>query len=197
MDTNGSLFVDERPGDEARSVELPFMLFSDPHFAHFAIQKLADRPADHWQRTLASICEHAKPGVTIVCAGDLLYRASNANAQRWLEPIKQTGAELLLIRGNHDKWTKARYARLGFTVIKPFSFQWTDSAGKTWTVWVAHRAVHELLDDDTLMLHGHSHHFIHDDPRLINISVEQTDYEIITDVPRLLAQRVAQIREQA
>lgn len=168
-------------------------VISDTHFAHPRIEVYGERPPDHEERMLEALLDLVAPGDVLVHMGDLVLGKPDA-----MEPY----ADLLsgirrkyLVRGNHDKRSRAWYASMGFTVIDPFVISY-----RGWTVSWTHRpGLHKEGPIDALVrhprslnVHGHIHQREYADRRLVNVSVERTDYRPVW-AARLLDERIDEL----
>lgn len=84
------------------------------------------------------------------------------------------GREKLYVRGNHDV-SRARIAETGWTVLpRSFDVPWDDG----WTVRCVHdpSRAWEGLPDRAVVLHGHTHYSVVDDPRFANVCVERHSF---------------------
>jgi calcineurin-like phosphoesterase family protein len=145
-------------------------LITDTHFFHANIGQYCNRP-DGWQDLIIKNWNRLiQPGEIVFHLGDLAFgKKENIKAL-----IPQLNGKIYLMRGNHDRFSKAFYANLGITVVKdPYSMIY--SSGQR--LIFSHRPF-SPLEPGVFNLHGH----IHNNPspdvgsRHINLSVEVREY---------------------
>jgi calcineurin-like phosphoesterase family protein len=161
-----------------------FWLISDTHFFHGNIAGYCGRPASAQQEMIANW--HRLVGLhdQIVHLGDLALGRPEQSG----ELLADLPGEKYLLRGNHDRRSAADYHRLGFTLIPPFC--WSLDG---WTVSCTHAPHPELVRyPRTLNMHGHIHEKLAPSLRLVNCSVEWTDYAPVRS-ERLVRDRLARL----
>jgi len=169
------------------ALDFPFWVISDTHFEHANIGEYGERPDDHQQLMLDNWRHSIKPTDRVLHLGDLALGKTEVVA----ELLADMPGEKYLLKGNHDRRNRRFYEQLGFTFVrKSFAL---DYAG--YKIFFTHRpdTEHVLLKSPrSLNVHGHIHQRESGDPRLINLSVEHTDYAPvhITDV---LDRRIAEL----
>lgn len=170
-----------------KDYQLPFQfpgwVISDTHFLHKNIpiyepcrQELGrdhnDVMLDNWKEMVAE-------DDVVLHLGDLtLGRRSEFGSISEELP----GQKFMLKTGNHDKRSRSWYAAHGFTLVPE---SWLDYKG--WKVRFTHWPDDERRYTQypkTLNVHGHVHSQTRADRKLINLSVEATDFRPvwITDV---------------
>src|ERR1035437_6054437 len=100
------------------SVELPIddqtWLVSDTHFFHANIAEYCSRP-DGWQDLIVENWNRfIQPGDTVFHLGDLALGKKEALQA----PTPLLNGNLYLMRGNHDRRSKAFYESLGIKLVK-------------------------------------------------------------------------------
>ncbi len=144
-------------------------LISDTHFFHVNIGQYCSRP-EGWQDLIIENWNYfIQPGDAVFHLGDLaLGKKEDTEA---LMPL--LNGKLHLLRGNHDRRSRAFYEALGITLVKdPYHMEY---AGKQ--LVFTHRPM-VPLPPGLINLHGH----IHNNPtsaleeRHINLSIEVRDY---------------------
>jgi calcineurin-like phosphoesterase family protein len=151
-------------------VEAPFWIISDTHFFHRNIIDYCDRPENHDQLMLDNWQEMIADDAPILHLGDFALGPRGDIEE--LAP-KLPGNKYLLM-GNHDRRGKRFYYELGFTIVDPFML---DYKGKK--LVFSHYPDYQrkfIQYPNHINIHGHIHEKTIDDPQLINVSVEQTDY---------------------
>lgn len=124
------------------------------------------------------------PSDQIVHLGDLALGQS----EQVHDLLTGMPGEKYLMRGNHDRQPAAYYQSLGFTLIPPFRLGLAE-----WTVSFTHAPHAELVPHPRqLNCHGHIHEKLERSSRLINCSVEWTDYSPVK-VATLLTERIARL----
>lgn len=150
---------------------------SDTHFGHaniltftgvngenirsFAsVEEMDETMVERWNKTV-------KPTDHIYHLGDVTIH------KRYLTTVKRLNGRKRLLRGNHDVFKTKDYLACGFEeisayrVFQPFIF--------------CHIPIHPAsLGRFGANVHGHIHERSLDDPRYINVSVEQIDYTPIS-----------------
>jgi calcineurin-like phosphoesterase family protein len=156
------------------SVEFPIddqtWLVSDTHFCHANIAEYCSRP-DGWQDLIMENWNRfIQPGDTVFHLGDLaLGKKENLES---LAPLLK--GNLYLMRGNHDRRSKAFYDSLEIKLVKdPF---WLEHSSGLKLIF-SHRPIVPLLQG-VLNLHGHIHNSPAPElgPRHINLSIEVRQY---------------------
>ena len=77
-----------------------------------------------------------------------------------------------LVRGNHDRDTRANYERKGIEVIETPIYL-------SKRILLSHEPV--PVTDETLNVHGHLHNAIIDKPNYFNINIAMTDYRLVPE----------------
>jgi len=156
-----------QPGTDL-GIEENFWLISDTHFLHHNIAGYSGRPTYMEQRIIQSWHEMVAPDDQIVHLGDVAL----GNLEQVQPLLAGLPGQKYLLRGNHDQRSDAYYQTLGFTLIPPFSLLF---AG--WTVSFTHAPHPELVPYPRhVNVHGHTHEKLERSLRLVNCSVEWTDY---------------------
>ena len=145
-------------------------LISDTHFFHANIGLYCSRP-DNWQDLIIKNWNHwIRPDDMVFHLGDLVLGKKEYGET--LVPL--LNGKLHLMRGNHDRRSKAYYQDLGITLVKDPYHMETDKGLK---LVFSHRPI-VPLPPGLLNLHGH----IHNNPapelgaRHVNLSIEVRQY---------------------
>lgn len=145
-------------------------IISDTHFFHENIGRYCDRP-DGWQETIIDNWNRLiQPEEIVFHVGDLALGKKENLAG--LVPLLH--GRLYLMRGNHDRHSKAFYQQLEITLV-PDRYHVLHQTGPR--LVFSHRPI-VPLEPNVLNLHGH----IHNSPapelgaRHINLCVEVRDY---------------------
>ena len=156
------------------SVELPIddqtWLVSDTHFFHANIAEYCSRP-DGWQDLIVENWNRfIQPGDTVFHLGDLAL--GKKEALQALAPL--LNGNLYLMRGNHDRRSKAFYDSLEIKLVKDPC--WLEHGSGLKLVF-SHRPIVPLLPG-VLNLHGHIHNNPAPElgPRHVNLSIEVRQY---------------------
>lgn len=114
---------------------------------------------DIWQDTVGA-------GDKVYVLGDVAF-----NRQALLR-MKDLKGSKRLIRGNHDLFKQKDYNEV---------FTQTYGVRQINRVWLTHVPMHpHSMDRAIVNVHGHLHSGLVDDPRYINVSVEQINYKPIS-----------------
>jgi calcineurin-like phosphoesterase family protein len=168
-------------------------VISDTHFSHANIARYCGRPADHEKQMIDNWRQLVKPRDLVLHLGDL---ALGRPAQMEEIALKLPGRKVI-IRGNHDKKSKAWYKQLGFQIIDAFTttfegytVSWTHYPGgklngnpEALVLWPKH-----------LNVCGHVHNRSHTNPYIINMSVEVNDYKPVW-AQTMLAENIARLHK--
>lgn len=143
---------------------------------HEKIIDYAGRPNDHEAMMVKRWKHKVKEGNRILHLGDVFFGGDKGYENYILNIMPHLPGKKYLILGNHDK-RKFDYARLGFTVIKPFSIMF-----KGYEVSFDHypKLIH-TGDKRRIHVHGHTHSNPYSSGDYeswgnINVSVEVIDY---------------------
>lgn len=165
----------DRPAPRAPMVEAPDLpedpwVISDTHFGHRRIAEYAGRPMDHRTRIIRSWQELVADDDTVLHFGDFAFIRDLDEAA---ELRAELPGRLVLIRGNHDRFGPAKAERIGIELVSG-SFVLERAR---WMLHCSHRPEPErCFSPRHRNLHGHLHQHTMNDPRCINLSVEQMDY---------------------
>lgn len=172
---------------ERAPFELPFWVISDTHFFHHNIIRYAGRPNNHDQLMLKRWRETVGADDLILHLGDLAL----GKREQIEELAPKLPGDRWLILGNHDRRSKRfYYHELGFRITKPFIL-----SHRGWRILFSHQPDYPLLHvrhPKTLNVHGHIHQKLHSDRRMINVSVEQTDYRPV-QITDLIDERIDEL----
>lgn len=156
---------------------------SDTHFGHKNVTEhcpsrceLGDTIEEHDQELIRRWNSVVGPKDRVFHVGDFTLSQSN----RYLKGIvEQLNGRITLIRGNHDKYKARQYLEAGF--VEVLGVHYIDDTLLT------HYPVHalSLAGYHSVNIHGHLHeHYVqymgmdgpYQDPRYINVSVEQIEF---------------------
>src|ERR1035437_9480611 len=168
-----------------------FFCLGDSHWNHANITVYEEEarmnlPCDHNVVMVERWREVVGEDDVVVHLGDLALGKNDDFARI----ADQLPGRKYILRGNHDKRSRAWYAEHGFTLIPEF---WVDYG--SWKVRFTHRPDDEhkfVCYPKRLNVHGHVHSKTRGDRRLINLSVEAIEFRPvwITDV---LDERIAEL----
>ena len=104
--------------------------------------------------------------------GDIIL----CNKDRWLEELKKLPGDKRLLLGNHDLKEKGHNNR---PTISELSLVFSEIHGivKYKKAWLSHAPIHPDELRGKISVHGHTHYHCIDDPRYVNVCVEQTGYK--------------------
>jgi len=147
-------------------------IWSDLHLGHANIIKYAERPfkdvhemdktlIKNWRETVGSKDK-------IINLGDVYY---NKSMEQITKIIKNCPGYKILIKGNHDKRSTGFYRSIGFHEV----YRYPIIYDKYWIL--SHNNVYINDSMPYANIHGHYHQVSFNNPKLINVSVELTDYK--------------------
>lgn len=152
---------------------------SDTHFYHSNIIRFAERPfktVEQMNKTMMDNWnERVDKNDTIIHLGDVGFFK---DAHQMTELISKLNGNKILIKGNHDRYTKAQYHTAGFDEIINSTLYGPNEN----TEWETFNLVHKptVLENQYLHLVGHIHQqFIYQGNNL-NMSVEVWNYKPVT-----------------
>jgi len=144
-------------------------VIGDTHFFHHNIKFYTHRPdyfneliVYNWVRLVGS-------QDYIIHLGDVGF----GRFDRMKHVFDRLPGQKILVRGNHDRWTKRKYRELGFIdIVDDIKLGMFGH-----TVLMTHRPV-DYIDDwaGIINVHGHIHNRSHDELWKVNASVELHDY---------------------
>lgn len=140
----------------------------DLHLDHKNVHKF--RPEfktaeDHDEHVLHQLGKHVNKRDVVYFCGDIAF------SEAALLKLKKFPFRKILVKGNHDKFSLAAAAEVfeqihGITVYK--------------NAWVSHAPIHPNELYRRFNIHGHVHRNTIDNPRYINVSLENIGYAPIT-----------------
>ena len=145
-------------------------IIADTHFFHANIGRYCERPADwqaliiqNWQRLI-------RPDEVVFHLGDLAL-AGKAIVQELMAPLP---GQIFMLRGNHDRFSRAFYESLGITLV-PDPYEMLSPSGQK--LIFSHRPILPLAPD-VLNLHGHilNNPAPELGPQHVNVSIEVREY---------------------
>lgn len=170
---------------------------SDHHFGHVNVIKYCDRPfrtvEDMDQTMIDRWNEVVRPGDTVYHLGDFAFGKGEALA----EYRRRLCGDVILIRGNHDRRSRAKLLEAGFQdVVSSYALAWARPELRgaalerarlppTAAILLQHRP----LENAAFRASGYSHHFcghVHDlwatqyGGRIVNVGVDQWDFRPVS-----------------
>lgn len=148
-------------------------LTSDTHFNHFKVIEYCNRPFSSLEEMndilTARWNEKVQPEDTVYHCGDFSF----GNFERMLETRKQLNGTIVLIRGNHDRFTNAKGEALGLNVAGTIV-----DLNLNGTVFrMTHRPpTQELMLPGAHHLCGHVHDRWKARDGVLNVGVDQWDF---------------------
>jgi calcineurin-like phosphoesterase family protein len=170
-----------------KTYEMNRFVISDHHLGHENSLKLANRPFSTLEEQLEVMVERhnavIKPQDKVYFLGDVAVKPQGLRLLSRFNGIK------ILIKGNHDRMTLKEYAK-HFTDIRG-CYHYNKSI-------LTHIPVHPLQLEFRfkLNIHGHSHNFILDDKRYVNVCVEPLDYTPV-NLDELIEQRLKELENES
>ena len=158
-------------------------VIADTHWCHTNIVSHCNRPEQHNDLMFENWEKNVKPTDEVLHLGDLVWwkpEIPGMSRNDIYRRIRALPGRKRLIKGNNDKKTRVFYERLGFEVIKPFTWE---------RIHFSHRPVMEFVPEWNVNVHGHTHqHTIQVSPLTelmsqryyLNASVEQLRYTPVT-----------------
>ena len=151
-------------------------VYSDPHFGHAGVTKFLksdgtkvrpwDDPDIMTEDMIEMYNQLVKPNDRVYILGDVVIN------RRYLPVLSLLNGRKVLIRGNHDVFRLDEYTPY-FDDVRAYKIMPKHG------VIMSHIPVHpsQLEHRWKANVHGHLHTNVLDDPRYINVSVEQTDFK--------------------
>lgn len=166
---------------------------SDLHFGHKAIIDFCHRPFNSVEEMNEALLEnynsHVGYGDTVCFVGDIFF-----GSQAWAkELLGRMHGEKILVRGNHDRKSRAM-AKLGFDLVvkelvmdwagcpvRVCHYPWKKLNGGEWETMGRegdHRHVgwHPRYSPVEILLHGHTHEMTRRSGNMIHVGVDAWDY---------------------
>lgn len=160
-------------------------VFSDPHFGHTNIIRLAERPfasLDEMEGTMIeNYCRRVKPNQTVLWLGDNFF----GPVQRGREILNGLPGHKMTLVGNHDG-SASRLARIGFDAV--LTGEVMIRLWEAHTFVFSHYPYESRPGDDrfierrpkkrpgTFLVHGHTHSKERWKGRMINACVDAWDF---------------------
>lgn len=116
---------------------------------------------EHDEALIESWNKTVKPTDKVFHLGDVFFRKEN------IEQAKRLNGIITLIMGNHDHyWTATEYEKVFHRCVAAYAFK---------DCILTHVPIHPCQLDHRFRfnIHGHMHSYKVDDPRYINVSIEQ------------------------
>ena len=146
-------------------------VISDLHLAHARILEFEHdgKPLRPFKSLEEMHAEIVKRWNAVVAPQDKVYVLGDVVFAKWgFEVLGELNGKKRLIMGNHDGHKPELYRQY---------FQKIDGARSLYGFWMTHVPMHpDTMDRARLNVHGHLHANVIDDPRYVNVSVEQIDY---------------------
>jgi calcineurin-like phosphoesterase family protein len=179
-------------------LSLDWWVISDTHFFHDNIIKYQNRPVNHDDLMLTNWLERIGTNDTVLHLGDIGFSKPPYRFEKILNP-SLTGIKYLVL-GNHDKQSKTWYLKNGWNLVTPFQVLY-----RGWTILFTHRPGGDWKpyhDDErlvrktfkTINVHGHIHSLELENRRLINLSVERTEYSPVR-IRDVLDKRIEELED--
>ena len=136
---------------------------SDLHLGHINITRFRPQfstAEEHHETILDNFLSVVGKRDKVFLLGDIVFKGAASYADR----LGQLGANLILVKGNHDALDYWASMVHGLTSYKE--------------CWLSHAPVHdqELEYRRNYCIHGHLHGGFINDPRYFNVSLEHTNY---------------------
>jgi calcineurin-like phosphoesterase family protein len=145
-------------------------IIADTHFFHINIGRYCKRPGDWQARIIQNWTRLVGPNDIVFHLGDLAL-ARKADVK---ELVEQLPGQIFMLRGNHDRFSRSFYQRLGISLVPdPYEILHPSSQKLVFS----HRPILPL-ESNVLNLHGH----IHNNPapelcsQHVNLSIEVRVY---------------------
>lgn len=146
-------------------------VIADTHFGHKNIIEYENRPFKDTKEMDITLINNWNSVVdkndTVLHLGDVFF----CNTERQFKIMNQLNGKKILIKGNHDKATKTKYNRLGFTSVhKEFyidNLLFTHKPKSVKKYFNIHGHIHSNIDD-------------YDDNKHLCVSVEMINYTPIS-----------------
>lgn len=161
---------------------------ADLHIGHNNIHKYRTRFSnvkEHDEYMLDMLSEKIGKNSPIFLLGDICFTEEAIEKLAMLDTWKN----IRIILGNHDTDRGLRiydWVKWGFTNIH--------SLMKYKEFYLSHCPIHPEELRGKVNIHGHSHDFKIDDPRYVGVSMEQTDYKLVS--LREIRNKLNQLGEQ-
>lgn len=144
----------------------------DTHFWHEAIyskyhcRPMFDSIEDHNEFLIDRWNDTVGKNDVVYHVGDVSF--CRYDAEQGLSPIARLNGRKILIRGNHDEYPIQEYLKY---------FEEVYGVHRKKKMWITHVPIHpNEFYRCVCNIHGHLHEKVLDDPRYINVSVEQNDF---------------------
>lgn len=143
-------------------------VISDTHFYHKNIGVYCNRPDDWHNLIITNWNTYIKNEDIVFHLGDFALTSKS----KLQELIPLLNGRIMLLRGNHDKFSKAFYNEQGIT-LREHPLYINLNPEKRWVF--SHRPLDIL--SGYYNFHGHIHDLESSSPYHINLSVEMTEYK--------------------
>jgi len=145
---------------------------SDHHFNHEKIIEYCDRPFDNTsdmnEYMIAKWNSVVRPDDMVLHLGDF---ALQMNEEEVTALVSKLHGNIILVRGNHDRFGVEKFKRCGFVDIVKKKIEFKNFI-------LTHRPIPVGDLNGKINIHGHVHNSLADDYSInhINVSVEMWDY---------------------
>lgn len=149
---------------------------SDTHFGHKNIIKYEDRPFTDTEEMDEALIDNwnsvVKPTDLIIHVGDLTFHG----AKKAEELMKRLNGRKILVKGNHDYFSKTKYANMGFD-LRNYLYM-DDFLFSHYPMQSAMLRVAQEYTDFQANIHGHVHGMTEGLDRRVHVCVctEHTNY---------------------
>lgn len=142
---------------------------SDLHLGHKNIHNfrtMFSSAEEHHEVILDNILSKVTKRDKLTITGDVCF------SEEWIKRLADTNLNIQIVLGNHDtdRHTDLRHW------AKYFDLSCFHSLVKYKNYWLSHAPLHPDELRGKFNLHGHTHYSTIDDPRYLNLCLEQHDY---------------------
>ena len=161
----------------------PFFVIADPHLYHKTMERRGWRPEGYTEMIIDNWRNRVNDDDLIFVLGDVCF-----DIKRCRKVIPELPGHKILIKGNHDHWSKGRIWKLGFELIVDdmIMVRYYLGGGKRFkNVVMSHYYYSKrelggkLPVRDFILIHGHSHTkrpFVDVSVPAVNVCAEYLEY---------------------
>lgn len=165
------------------------LFYSDPHLGHANILKFREgfqTLEEHYEVLAHNYNQTVSPKDIVYFLGDVTF------TREALYQLKTWNGRKILILGNHDT---DREVNINDLVVSGVYEEIHSLKKYKSDYWLTHCPIHPSELRGRLNIHGHTHNYVVDDPRYLNVCVDQTDFKPISlhEVRTIFASRQEQI----
>jgi calcineurin-like phosphoesterase family protein len=149
------------------------LLAADLHLGHenaAIYRKRFFDPAHHDEIITENILSQLNKRTTLYLLGDV---AITEDSFKYIRRFKATGARVILIPGNH---CTERVSMLRLSI----EYDEVHASLSKFGCWLTHQPIHPDHLRGRLCIHGHLHESVINDPRYLNVSLEQSDFQPVS-----------------